>query len=538
MTPTDAGRDLKVLKSHAAFALQPAALMRLITLACLLCLPLAARAQTPTPTPTPTGGSPGTCTGMIAGSVGLAVPNGSGNFATIQAAAVQSVFGNAECACSPMDPNQQISLEIKLTTALGIGTGGSAEVWVGSGCDNYTTRTQAGQQVCEKISTPSIQTFTTAGSANNAIEIPIPGNAIVSPVKHDCSATTNPTGSNRVFLFLFNDPSMPFATCTLQLNEQNQGPVAATNPGASSGDGAITVNWTPPSPGSYTPSYFQVLCSDDCGNPVVASPTSQPIYSTCINGVLARRQINTGGATPSATDDGGVVGTDDLGGASAPLSSGSLQTEAAPFACDADAGAGSSADGGVFGGGSAGPLTSLDPRYICSGQLTATASSTRITGLTNYQRYHFVVVAVDQFGNAVASPVVDGTPQPTEDLWRRYRDAGGSASGCFIATAAFGSYENRWVWVLRDFRDEVLLPRDWGHRFVDWYYAHSPSAASWIAGRGWARAGTRLALMPVIAGAWFYLYVPPWQKALLLTLLVAFLLRKRIQAALRRGTAA
>ena len=116
-------------------------------------------------------------------------------------------------------------------------------------------------------------------------------------------------------------------------------------------------------------------------------------------------------------------------------------------------------------------------------------------------------------------------------------DEGGGPGGCFIATAAFGSYENRWVWVLRDFRDQVLLEHDSGRSFVEWYYAHSPHAAAWIADHGWARVTTRVVLAPVIVGAWFWLYVPPLQKALVLTLLFAFFLRKRIRRAVR-GSAA
>ena len=124
-------------------------------------------------------------------------------------------------------------------------------------------------------------------------------------------------------------------------------------------------------------------------------------------------------------------------------------------------------------------------------------------------------------------------PQPTEDLWRRYRDAGGGAGGCFIATAAFGSYENRWVWVLRDFRDQVLLEHGVGRAFVEWYYAHLAAGRATGSPRTAGPAPlTRIALVPVIAGAWFWLYVPPWQKALLLTLLVAFALRKRIRRAI------
>ena len=88
--------------------------------------------------------------------------------------------------------------------------------------------------------------------------------------------------------------------------------------------------------------------------------------------------------------------------------------------------------------------------------------SARISGLINGQTYHFAILSVDAYGNATSSGDIIGAPQPTEDLWRRYRDAGGGGGGCFIATAAFGSYENRWVWVLRDFRDQVLLAHDSG----------------------------------------------------------------------------
>jgi len=83
--------------------------------------------------------------------------------------------------------------------------------------------------------------------------------------------------------------------------------------------------------------------------------------------------------------------------------------------------------------------------------------------------------------------------------------------------------------VLRDFRDSVLLQHDSGRSFVDWYYAHSPSAADWIRERSWARNLTRIALVPFIAAAWFWLYVPPVQKAFVLLVLFALLLRKRIR---------
>ena len=277
---------------------------------------------------------------------------------------------------------------------------------------------------------------------------------------------------------------------------------------------------------------MQILCADDCGNPIKDSPNKQ-IYSVCNNGVLSRRDLTSGGGS------GGLGGTDGgvAAGDMALLSASVDVSDRLPWvpnvtSCPADMGVDSTADGGAFGPGAMTDFTGLDPKYACSDQITPTSTQFRVGNLVNGQTYHFYVLSVDAYGNATASPLITGTPQPTEDLWRRYRDAGGGAGGCFIATAAFGSYENRWVYVLRDFRDQFLLHHGFGRAFVEWYYANSPPAAAWIAEHGWARALTRVALVPLIAGAWFWLYVPPWQRALVLTLLLAFALRKRLRRAL------
>ena len=50
-------------------------------------------------------------------------------------------------------------------------------------------------------------------------------------------------------------------------------------------------------------------------------------------------------------------------------------------------------------------------------------------------------------------------------------------SGCFIATATMGDYNNPIVKDLRLFRDMWLLKRTWGKDFVEFYYRYSPSLA-------------------------------------------------------------
>ncbi len=72
---------------------------------------------------------------------------------------------------------------------------------------------------------------------------------------------------------------------------------------------------------------------------------------------------------------------------------------------------------------------------------------------------------------------------------------------CFIATAAFGSELDPRLDVLRAFRDEVLARTVAGRALVKAYYAHSPSAAAYIAERPRLRALVRLLLLPLVGAA-------------------------------------
>ncbi len=84
-------------------------------------------------------------------------------------------------------------------------------------------------------------------------------------------------------------------------------------------------------------------------------------------------------------------------------------------------------------------LTALDPRYVCSGLLSAQTTSTRVEVLQNEITYAAAVVAVDNSGNASAPLVQFGTPIKTLSFYDVYRNeppSGGAAGGfCSLSTA-------------------------------------------------------------------------------------------------------
>ncbi len=85
---------------------------------------------------------------------------------------------------------------------------------------------------------------------------------------------------------------------------------------------------------------------------------------------------------------------------------------------------------------------------------------------------------------------------------------GDGGSGCFIATAAFGSPLVPQVQILREFRDRYLVSNPAGRVFVTLYYDLSPPLAAVIARSETLRALVREALAPIIHWAALTLWSP------------------------------
>jgi V8-like Glu-specific endopeptidase len=90
------------------------------------------------------------------------------------------------------------------------------------------------------------------------------------------------------------------------------------------------------------------------------------------------------------------------------------------------------------------------------------------------------------------------------ETWMTWAPAGSSGSkssrdrGCFIATAAFGSYLDPHVQVLRDFRERYLLTNGPGRALVSKYNRFSPPVSDIIKDHEILRTATRVLLTPVV----------------------------------------
>jgi hypothetical protein len=111
--------------------------------------------------------------------------------------------------------------------------------------------------------------------------------------------------------------------------------------------------------------------------------------------------------------------------------------------------------------------------------------------------------------------------------------------GCFIATAAYGSYLNPHVKILRGFRDEFLISSSLGGKCVHLYYQHAPRIAKHIEKFSFLQFLTRQALLPLIGMSSLSLKTTASQKLLVLPfcLLLTFTiaLRSYLRQPLKRS---
>jgi hypothetical protein len=74
-----------------------------------------------------------------------------------------------------------------------------------------------------------------------------------------------------------------------------------------------------------------------------------------------------------------------------------------------------------------------------------------------------------------------------------------SSSGCYVATAIYGSYDCPQVWTLRRYRDYTLAETLFGRAFIRTYYTISPTLVKWFGETVWFKKMWRGQLDSLVA---------------------------------------
>jgi hypothetical protein len=124
---------------------------------------------------------------------------------------------------------------------------------------------------------------------------------------------------------------------------------------------------------------------------------------------------------------------------------------------------------------------------ISSTAATGESISLTVSGLT-----------IDAQDGVSGLPAVSGTVALFGSGGSTGSGGGGGGSGCYIATAAYGSDMEAKVDLLKNYRDGYLLHRAWGRNLVDLYYRVSPGPARFITGHPALRTAARGMLHPIV----------------------------------------
>jgi YVTN family beta-propeller protein len=132
-------------------------------------------------------------------------------------------------------------------------------------------------------------------------------------------------------------------------------------------------------------------------------------------------------------------------------------------------------------------------------------------GLSNDSNYYYKVSAFNYAGESDFSNIA-------------YSITGNSESGCFIATAAYGSLMEPHVKILRDFRNRFLSTNKIGKSFLALYYRYSPPIADFITQHDSIRFMVRWSLLPFVGMSWLVIFIGPASSLLILVTFICLMI--------------
>jgi hypothetical protein len=127
----------------------------------------------------------------------------------------------------------------------------------------------------------------------------------------------------------------------------------------------------------------------------------------------------------------------------------------------------------------------------------------RNDGETEWQN---ITTTIDTVLNVICGTITSFSEFAVAEPESTTTSSSGSSGGCFIATAAYGSYMEPHVMTLRHFRDSFLLTNKPGRIFVAAYYKYSPPIADFIAQHDTLRSVTRVGLAPLVGFSWLVMH--------------------------------
>jgi subtilisin family serine protease len=152
------------------------------------------------------------------------------------------------------------------------------------------------------------------------------------------------------------------------------------------------------------------------------------------------------------------------------------------------------------------------------------ASSPHVAGAAALILHKNPGLSVDNLSFSLTSTAIDMGDQGKDNIYGSGRlnldvnavftsssvsSDGGGGSGCFIATAAYGSYASPYVRILRNMRDRFLVTNAVGKAMVQLYYTYSPPLADVIANHHNLKIFVRISLLPLVGISWMALKTGP-----------------------------